>query len=660
MGLYELCANAMNNTNLVCNSRNVIDCSEDIALPVMSSTKPAFLKGERSNYDSRQVFYISDLHLDNHIVNRFPNGASDSQVKEYIDSVVSSLFIGKFEAQVRNLHENPIVFFGGDTAASFVIAELFYQTFIERWNQMEDEEHNRILSVLEPIEQEIDKIDEEIESWACHHGWTRRATKPLSEYDSVPAWVKELDCRRDLLENQQNELEDQLPYDWEKIWGQERRVRFCYVILGNHEYGGFDSYEACVTEYSALFSRLGMTFLNSESAILADYTPYIRDEGEYLEEESPAEELPTFAKAVLLGGTGWTERNLEYNAEQGIYGVAIDAALEKSLSRSWMAAFIDASKKAMESHAVLVVLSHMPPSDWLPESENTSNCVFFHGHTHRNTAYSDEHNRHIIADNQVGYFSERFAFRQVSIYEPRNPYAALSDGIYETTTLACREFYRFLSDDIPGTGNIDRVLRKGGKFYVVKEQDYYGFFATSEKITYICNGGILIKLPKQKDLEYFTNHFSLMVSLYLRALSPLRDAQEKLSSLVKSFGGNGRIHGTIIDIDFFNHIMISPYNGQLTFYNSPVFGIVKCYESLQGLLQDKCPEYAERFLTGKVAKQLPKVGFSDSDYTRVDIKNSPYRISTRINALQRLFSGHVLRAWNDDALQEVLKVPELE
>ena len=147
-----------------------------------------------------------------------------------------------------------------------------------------------------------------------------------------------------------------------------------------------------------------------------------------------------------------------------------------------------------------------------------------------------------------------------------------------------------------------------------------------------------------------------MVSLYVRALSPLRDAQEKLSSLVKSFGGNGRIHGTIIDIDFFNRIMISPYNGQLTFYNSPVFGIVKRYESLQGLLQDKCPEYAERLLTGRGAKQLPEVEFSGSDYTRVDIKNSPYRISTRINALQRLFSGHVLRAWNEEALQQALSI----
>ena len=35
-------------------------------------------------------------------------------------------------------------------------------------------------------------------------------------------------------------------------------------------------------------------------------------------------------------------------------------------------------------------------------------------------------------------------------------------------------------------------------------------------------------------------------------------------------------------------------------------------------------------------------------YERVDIRNSPYALSRRVNALQRLFEKRILRDWNPD------------
>ena len=47
-----------------------------------------------------------------------------------------------------------------------------------------------------------------------------------------------------------------------------------------------------------------------------------------------------------------------------------------------------------------------------------------------------------------------------------------------------------------------------------------------------------------------------MIEKYIVALTPLRKAQEKLSAYIKSFGGDGSIHGTIVDIDFENSISV--------------------------------------------------------------------------------------------------------
>ena len=663
MPLYQLCKEIADRSLSPDPAKNGTALSRKV--PVSSTVPDLVRKNASKRLPSVSVFYISDLHLESHIVNTFGEDATDDDVRTYVNTVARSLFQGEFEEAVREF-EWPIVFFGGDVAASFPIAELFYRAFAKRWKEIELEEYQAEKKRVAEMKKARAELQAELTAWREKHvalwpegaafedcsGIPEKIIKKHIQYKEISDQVRLLPGRKQNLIRMQGVLQ------------KTQRQRSCYIVLGNHEYWDFSSAENCVSAYRKLTDTLGLILLDSQYLILGDYRRYLEKPFNELTDDSDEFDAeyyfyPGFLKVVLLGGVGYAVNNASFSAADGIYLSAIDEPTEVALHEQWICAFRNAKQFAKAHSSILVVLSHMPPSDWLPKGENIDNCVFFHGHTHRNMTYGDDQSRFVFADNQVGYTSKRFSFRKIRLYKPRNPFTSLPDGLHEATTSDYRDLYRYLADDIPGTKLIENTLAKGGKFYVVREAEYFGFFGTYKKSVYICNGGRLIKLPPQEDgLSYYTKNFSQMVSLFLRSLSPLRAAQEKLSDLVKSFGGDGRIHGTIVDIDFLNHIMIDTYDGSLNFYYSPMFGAVKRYGNLQGLLHEQCPKYEKRYLGLSTDKQLPNTTVSNTGLVFVDIKNSPYRISGEIQALQRLFSGHILRDWNDEALQRALFTPD--
>lgn len=70
------------------------------------------------------------------------------------------------------------------------------------------------------------------------------------------------------------------------------------------------------------------------------------------------------------------------------------------------------------------------------------------------------------------------------------------------------------------------------------------------------------------------------------AFKPYRDALKRISDEVKRFGGDGNIHGSIVDIDFFNHIYLSPYNGNILPYFAYDVTCPVDYKSVQELLKN--------------------------------------------------------------------------
>ena len=391
MDIYKRCTEIMNQASRIAQQdAETALCPSDEMLTPVRATIPSILKGQEIP-DSKTiaVYYISDLHLVHHILKAFPNGASDHDVSKYIREKTASLYCGDFLEDVRRFRK-PIVLFGGDIASDFSVAEMFYREFCRLWTETEQETYTDLLRKLNPLREESKKNTEIIDQWKSKHAWTSRARKALVEHKSVPQYIKELLHRQREIENEMREISSGFNYNWEKLYKMYPGPRFVYSVLGNHEFWSFRTYEDCVSAYQALFSELHIRFLNSDAKWLGrhDYpTKEVSNPETGKSELAPLSQeedpkrydflLLLFSNAVIVGGTGYAASNPEYNAAQGIYGAAINEQQEKRLAEEWRETYRRASKKAKEQHTSLIVLTHMPFSDWAVDDLPIENHVFF-------------------------------------------------------------------------------------------------------------------------------------------------------------------------------------------------------------------------------------------------------------------------------------------
>lgn len=538
------------------------------------------------------VFYISDIHLEHQIAHKFPERATATQIKSFVKGIAKGLFVDKFLESI-NSWGMPIVLFGGDIASTLELAEIFYNEFIKQWDKLE---------------------------------------RP----------------------------------------GLNRKDRYIYAVIGNHELWPFIDLKSCYEAYQSLFDTLGISFLNNSITWFGKHrVPQKRTEDKSLK-DSQYEDMPKEAElaeykaqlryiynTMIVGGIGFAGYNEEFNANSGIYRETIDREREIEESQKWRETYHKAMEIAKENNSALIVLSHHPISDWSREEQPYSGCVYFSGHTHRNYSYHDEDTDiHVFANNQIGYKNVPVRFKQAYIYQRKNPFVGLKDGYHEINSYDYLRFYDYMGEHVAGNGFVERQIKNNNAvFYLVKHEGYYGFFLMSSKGAYICAGGRIKKIGSNGDIEQYDRDFSAMIYTYMRMLSPYRNAQEQIAEAVKSFGGDGTIHGCIIDVDFFNHVMLNPSDGTITYYTSPAFGLVKPYNTMAELLHEN-----NRLLEREYKKQLKLLGDSGSnvlaksqldvtgEMVQIDIKNSVYAISNRMNQLQRLFDKKILRDWNDELL----------
>lgn len=131
-------------------------------------------------------------------------------------------------------------------------------------------------------------------------------------------------------------------------------------------------------------------------------------------------------------------------------------------------------------------------------------------------------------------------------------------------------------------------------------------------------------------------------------------------------GGMVKQVSTINSMDYYNHIMVNPYDGKLTYYYSPVFGVAKQFASFDKLLESINKErLSEQITTAEQIEEQKKIlGVLQkenalicqpqqnlSEYIDkmifIDRKESLYAVSRRVNQVQRLFSANLLREWDN-------------
>lgn len=403
------------------------------------------------------------------------------------------------------------------------------------------------------------------------------------------------------------------------------------VILGNHEYIGFIDVDEAVEFYKKELEPLG----------------YIVLQNEFVEND----------RSVVYGGSGFAKYSEHFNADNIVCCKAMERnrAYEIEQTTLFEKGYEEAKAHARKTGKCFICIAHYPVENCLGKFDRET--VYFTGHTHKNKRIKTE-DKVLYSDNQVGYnkdgrFDGVIRFKRATMDSVRNPYGDFEDGYYHTTPDEYLQFSDYVGEYI-GEGKLIRKRCETGELYVIKSQGYYGFFVVSKSGISIVNGGKTKKIALSKNIEWIYNNFNIVVSKYLAVLAPLRAAQLQISHELKRLGFDGTIHGLIVDIDFYNHVMVNPVNGSIAFYYSPVFGEVQQFESFQKQLEFMgCVELLEGNGAESKQNELALYGSNMlisvedngvlSEMTTVSRRTGAYGVSRVINPLQRLFTGHVLR-----------------
>ena len=141
-----------------------------------------------------------------------------------------------------------------------------------------------------------------------------------------------------------------------------------------------------------------------------------------------------------------------------------------------------------------------------------------------------------------------------------------------------------------------------------------------------------------------------VVTFIKKPLDAYTNIQKTISTEIQKIGGSGRIHGCIIDIDWFNHVYINPADMKITGYCASDIINKKVYPSVPDLLKKECPALYARYTkllneNSKNLSALEKSGNSDlalspQCYLDTDI----YKTSREIRKMQKL-SSNILTTW---------------
>ena len=410
-------------------------------------------------------------------------------------------------------------------------------------------------------------------------------------------------------------------------------MRNTYVILGNHEFMQFDTIDDGVKWYKDRLSYMGYNVLFNEY-MFGNTRDMIR--------------LKCIG-VIVFGGTGFAGLNAKYNADNLVCSKNFDRKEEIRQSKLFEKAYNEAVRFAKKHCCVLLCFSHYQYNDCLKKYNNQT--IFFSGHTHINVVSNTE-DLVLYANNQVGLKSTNYEFKHHMVGIITNPYSSLGDGWYETNLVNYVQFMDYLSVMLLGWKLISKKIKEhNGKLYLVKKHEVYGFFVVcydkDKPYSFICNGGRLKKIHDNYDIDSIFNDFDSVIIGYLNLVCPVRKKQQLLSDAFKQLGLRGRIHGLIVDIDYWNHVMINPITGELQYYYS------------EGLDQD--PILFKSLLEVEPVKELEADKLNsiiasnnvlmEKSCENSFINNEAYGVSMKINAIQFLFDKRLLRRFDYDLVK---------
>lgn len=416
-------------------------------------------------------------------------------------------------------------------------------------------------------------------------------------------------------------------------------------VLGNHDLWSFKdkSFDEIIKEYRDLIESNGMYLLQNDLAYINEYYQLRKMSYNKLKNSSDddiLQELKT-ARRIIFGSLGFAGCNDDYNANIGLYRGVITREQE-----------IDESKKCEQLYSRLVplikdknvvILTHNQISDWSNNSMYQHGFVYVAGHNHYNE-YFDDGSTRFYYDNQVGYKNNSIHLKSFDVDYKYFLFNDYNDGIYDISLDEYKSFCRGINNPI--------TLRTSNHIFMLKKQGYYCFIEKNKQNKLmILNGGHKKTLPSN-DIDYYFEH---MYEVILKVNEPFikyTSIQNNIADIVKRIGGEGYIHGCIIDIDYYNHIYLNPIDLTVTGYYATDTVNKYVYNSVELLLESKCPllyanykKYLETNQSNKLQIFIPK----DDEHTEPQLYTDTdiYTASYKVKKMQKL-ENNVLSFWYDD------------
>ena len=449
--------------------------------------------------------------------------------------------------------------------------------------------------------------------------------------------------------------------------------KFTTVVftLGNHELWSFQgvSLDKIVEEYRKYLDQYGMYLLQND--ILYKDKECVARSSKAIQQikyndlcemsNSQISELLRSSRYVIVGGLGFSGYNYNFNADNGIYQQVINRETEIVETKKFENLYnrlipILANKNC-------IVLTHTPKKDWCRIKAPDKNFVYISGHTHKNYFYDNGEHR-VYCDNQIGYHNHNPHLKSLLISNKYDCFADYKEGLYKITREQYRDFYR-------GKNLSMTFQREVNELYMLKRSGYYCFICKSKDNTLnILNGGSLKKL-KNNSIDYYYNSMMSVINTLNNPLVKFTEFQNRIAAQIKSIGGDGTIHGCIIDIDALNHIYVNPLELTTTGYWALNMEYKILYPSIPALLKDKCPQMFKKYLKEiQGNKDNVLIGNENKamiDPLKTDLANVPqlyldtemYKASREICKIQKLHSN-ILCAWLDEMPQKNTQIKQPE
>lgn len=355
---------------------------------------------------------------------------------------------------------------------------------------------------------------------------------------------------------------------------------------------------------------------------------------------------------IVLGGLGFCGLNPRYNADTGLFRDRVSREEDIERSKRFRAVYDKVMSCASDKR--VVVLTHTQIEDWTTDAPNKG-WVYVNGHTHQNGLVKTDDGVAVLYDNQVGYKPKKWHLNQFSLERYYDPFEAWTDGIYQITPQQYMDFNA-------GRGIQMEYFRQQGDIYALKQKGIYMFMLQHGLSLYLLRGGQ--KLNVFHGLEYYAANLEKYVEKIQMAFKPYRNALDKIATEVKRFGGSGYVHGSIVDIDFYNHIYLDPFDGYLMPYFAFDVTGRREFHSVQELLEsspvpalgsDGKPlllAYTKLLDTGGVSILAPTVKEDALAVVPMEVldENNIYAPSRVMKSIQYLLDKGVVRVWNDAVL----------